>query len=114
MTDSQSSAFANTGSRSMRAGRGSVPDAKSANRQLQKIMLNLPPPGAMRWGARSKAAVVTAVRSGALTLTEARERYALSTTEYLSWETALDTLGMEGLGLQGRQLHRRGLTYCEK
>jgi hypothetical protein len=78
------------------------------------IALELPPPGAMRWGVRSKAAVVMAVRQGTLTLDEACQRYALSVAEYISWERGLDSFGLGGLGLAGRQLHRRSLTHSEK
>ncbi len=96
------------------SGKGSQFNTKIPSRVTSEVALVLPPLGATRWGARSKAAVVTAVRSGALSLDEACKRYALSTDEYLSWETALDTLGLEGLGLAGRQRRRRALTYCDK
>lgn len=80
----------------------------------KNIALELPPPGAKRWTARSKAAVVTAIRAGTLTLDDACQRYALSTAEYQSWESGFDTLGLEGLGLAGRQLRRRALVFAKK
>jgi len=91
-----------------------LPSWKRDSALCKEVGLKLPLPGALRWSARSKAAVVSAVRSGILTLEAARQHYSLSTAEYLSWEGALDALGLHGLGLAGRQVRRRGLTYCEK
>jgi hypothetical protein len=95
-------------------GVGSKLDTKSFMHQSKDAVLELPPPGAKRWNVRNKAAVVTAIRDGVLTLEEAYERYALSAAEYQSWESAFDALGLEGLGLAGRQLRRRALAYCRK
>ena len=114
MTHSQNRAFKNAVNDNTYRRKGSQLDTNPSGRTSKKAELNLPPPGTMRWGARSKAAVVTAIRSGVLTLEEACEQYALSTAEYLSWEAGFDALGLEGLGLAGRQLRRRALTYCEK
>ncbi len=57
----------------------------------------LPPPNTRRWVARRKAEVVTAVRSGLLSLKEALERYNLTEEEFESWERAIDKFGMGGL-----------------
>src|SRR5260370_14036421 len=58
----------------------------------------LPPLGSRRrWGARAKAAVVVAVRSGALSLSEAHDRYQLSIEELSQWEEAFDRDGIAGL-----------------
>lgn len=89
-------------------------NTKFDRRQTKGIPLELPPPGTMRWGVRSKAAVVIAIRDGMLTLEEACNRYALSTAEYLSWESSFDAFGLEGLGLAARQLRRRSLTHSGK
>jgi len=95
---------------------GKVHQTKQAlfDRSINTIMLELPLPGAMRWGARNKAAVVTAIRNGLLTLDEACEQYALSTAEYHAWEAGFDALGLEGLELSGRQLRRRALKFNKK
>jgi len=45
--------------------------------------VDLPPPGTKRWIARRKAAVVAAVRSGAIGLEEACRRYELSEEEFI-------------------------------
>ena len=46
---------------------------------------------------RRKAAVLQALRSGALTLEQARERYALSVEEIRAWERDLEKHGLYGL-----------------
>src|SRR5690349_10889651 len=43
---------------------------------------DLPPPNTRRWVVRRKAAVVTAVRTGRITLEEALQRYQLTEEEY--------------------------------
>ena len=93
---------------------GSKLDTKTFKHLSKDAVLELPPPGAKRWSARSKAAVVTAIRAGVLTLEEAYEQYALSIAEYQSWEAGFDTLGLEGLGLAGRQLRRRAQAFAKK
>jgi hypothetical protein len=50
-------------------------------------MIDLPP-AMTRWTRRRKAAVVMAVWSGKITLVEALRRYALSFSEFRTWETA--------------------------
>lgn len=114
MTDSQNRAIKIAVNDDTYSRKDSLPDTGGSSRAAKKVVLKLPPPGNMRWGARSKAAVITAIRGGVLTLSEACEQYALSAAEYRSWEAAYDALGLEGLGLVGRQLRRRALTYCEK
>ena len=51
---------------------------------------DLPPPNTRRWVVRRKAAVVTAVRTGRITLEEALHRYQLTEEEYRSWERAFE------------------------
>jgi hypothetical protein len=82
-------------------------DMNARPARSKQVALELPPAGAMRWGVRSKAAVVAAVRGGVLTLEQACERYALSTSEYFTWESGLDSFGLEGLALAGRRARRR-------
>jgi hypothetical protein len=58
---------------------------------------DLPPPNTRRWVVRRKAAVVTAVRSGRITLEEALQRWQLTEEEYRSWERAFEEHGLPGL-----------------
>ena len=60
-------------------------------------MADLPPPNIKRWVARRKAAVLAALRSGAITLEEACERYALSEEELRAWQREFDAHGLPGL-----------------
>jgi hypothetical protein len=57
----------------------------------------LPPSGRGKWAARNKAAVVIAIRGGALGRYEAYERYMLSEEELSRWENAFDCDGIAGL-----------------
>jgi transposase-like protein len=60
-------------------------------------MADLPPPDTNRWVARRKAAVLAALRSGAITMEEACRRYALSEEELLGWQRAFEAHGLPGL-----------------
>ena len=60
-------------------------------------MADLPPPDTHRWVARRKAAVLAALRSGAITMEEACRRYALSEEELLDWQRAFEAHGLFGL-----------------
>jgi hypothetical protein len=56
--------------------------------------------------AQRKAEVVQAVLGGVLTLDEARERYALSIEEFLTWQHGISLFGLAGLrvyGVPGRE-----------
>ena len=66
----------------------------------------LPPANTRRWVIRRKAAVVGAVRSGAISLQDACRRYQLSEEEFLSWERALATHGLAGLRVTRVQQYR--------
>jgi hypothetical protein len=71
---------------------------------------HLPPAGATQWGAHAKGAVVVALRSGILSLSEALDRYRLSVEELGQWEEAFDRDGVAGLyakSLFGRARVRR-------
>jgi hypothetical protein len=67
---------------------------------------DLPPPNTRRWVVRRKAAVVTAVRTGRITLEEALQRYQLTEEEYRSWERALEQHGLPGLRSTRLQQYR--------
>lgn len=71
-------------------------------------MTDLPPPNTKRWVARRKAAVLAALRSGALTIEEARQRYELSEEELRAWQRAFDAHGLPGLRATRLQGRRRG------
>ena len=64
---------------------------------LRLTLADLPPADPRRWVVRRKAEVVAAVRGGLLSLEEACARYALSPSEFLSWQWALDLYGLAGL-----------------
>lgn len=66
----------------------------------------LPPPNTKRWVIRRKAAVVSAVRSGMLTMEEACERYNLSHEELLSWQQLIEDHGVRGLRTTRLQQYR--------
>lgn len=66
----------------------------------------LPPTDTKRWVARRKAAVVTAVRSGAISIEEACRRYHLSEEEFLAWERRIETDGVAGLRITRLQIYR--------
>jgi len=70
------------------------------------LFAELPPTGTTRWVPRRKAQVVAAVRGGVLSLDEARERYALTVEEYLSWQRAIDKYGLAGLRATHAQEYR--------
>lgn len=65
--------------------------------QNQKMLNELPPPDTERWVVRRKAAVVAAVKNGAITLDEVCRRYNLSVEEFLSWQEMINKHGVRGL-----------------
>ena len=67
----------------------------------------LPALNTRRWTIRRKAAVLQAVRSGALTLEQARERYAISVEEIRAWERQLERHGLYGLRATRVQIYPR-------
>src|SRR5215472_1675873 len=74
--------------------------------RLAPMSNDLPPPSTKRWVVRRKAAVVTAVRSGRISLEEALQRYQLTEEEYQSWERAFDQHGLPGLRSTRLQQYR--------
>lgn len=77
-------------------------------------MVDLPPPDTQRWVVRRKAAVVAAVRSGAITIEDACQRYGLSEEEFLSWQRAFDAHGLPGLRATRLQSYRGARTGAAK
>jgi len=72
----------------------------------QMILNELPPPDTKRWVVRRKAAVVAAVKNGAITLEEVCRRYNLSVEEFLSWQEMVDKHGVRGLRVTRLQDYR--------
>jgi Protein of unknown function (DUF1153) len=70
------------------------------------VSVDLPPPGVKRWVIRRKAAVVAAVRSGAIGLEEACRRFELSEEEFHAWERGFDRHGVAGLRVTRLQVYR--------
>jgi hypothetical protein len=112
--DTQSFEFKRAGYEANFDSRHFKPNTKPDRQPTKCVAPELPPPGTMRWGVRSKAAVVIAIRDGMLTLEEACERYALSTAEYFSWESGFNAHGLEGLGMAGRRLRRLSRPHTGK
>src|SRR5438477_9080073 len=67
---------------------------------------DLPPPDTNRWVIRRKAILVSAVRTGVISLEEVCRRYELSVEEFLAWERAIDTHGVPGLRVTRLQIYR--------
>ena len=67
---------------------------------------DLPPPNTTRWVARRKAAVITAVRNGRISLEEALRRWQLTEEEYRAWERAFEQHGLSGLRSTRLQQYR--------
>ena len=68
--------------------------------------VHLPPRGTKRRVARRKAAVVTAVRSGAIGLKEACHRYELSEEELHASKQGIAACGVPGLRITRLQIYR--------
>jgi Protein of unknown function (DUF1153) len=68
---------------------------------------NLPPINTQRWSPHRKALVVNAVRNGAISSEEARNRYQLSAEELLAWQQAMETHGIGGLFVSRLQAYPR-------
>jgi hypothetical protein len=66
----------------------------------------LPPANTRRWVIRRKAEVVAAVRSGAISLEDACDRYKLSMEEFLTWQHLIDSHGLAGLRVTHLQDYR--------
>ena len=67
----------------------------------------LPAPNTRRWVVRRKAAVVIAVKTGAITIEQACQVYQLTEEEFLSWKHAFETHGFPGLRTTRIQQYRR-------
>lgn len=87
------------------------PEASAAlglsRRQEIPDSVGLPPLGTSRWVIRRKAAVVSGVHSGLISLEEACRRYNLSVEEFLSWQRQIERHGLLGLRTTRLQDYRR-------
>lgn len=72
----------------------------------QDSLRHLPSSDERHWLPRHKAAVVAAVRCGALTLEEVSKRYMLTKEEFDSWKEAIDRNGITGLRAGPRERRR--------
>ena len=94
-----------------KAGEINAPVAKAGpdeavNASHQPGAVDLPPASTKRWVIRRKAAVVSAVRTGMISLEEACARYHLSVEEFLSWQRMIDRHGVRGLRTTRLQEYR--------
>jgi len=79
------------------AHNGEAKPAEPSVSTVASALAALPPTSTKRWVIRRKAAVVSAVRSGLLTLEDACQRYTLSVEEFLSWQRLIERHGVRGL-----------------
>jgi Protein of unknown function (DUF1153) len=63
----------------------------------------LPPHDTARWVAKTKAAIVIAIRHKAISRELACERYRLSSEELAAWEAAFEQKGLSGLRVTCRR-----------
>jgi Protein of unknown function (DUF1153) len=73
---------------------------------LNLTLAMLPPADTVRWVARRKAQLVSAVKGGLLSLEDACERYSLTVEEFLIWQRQVDRFGMQGLRVTRLQSYR--------
>jgi len=59
-----------------------------------------------RWVTRRKAALITAIRNGEITLEEACQQYQLSPEEFAGWLAAFEKHGAPGLRATRLQIYR--------
>lgn len=101
--------MSNSLAQSRRHARDSNADDSGGGQTLPRnnpISVDLPPPGVKRWVISRKAAVVAAVRSGAIGLEEACRRFELSEEEFHAWERGFDRHGVPGLRITRLQIYR--------
>jgi Protein of unknown function (DUF1153) len=74
--------------------------------KMALLGLDLPPTDTVRWSPQRKASVVSGVRTGAISLDEACQRYQLSADEFLSWQRAVEGHGVGALRVTRLQYYR--------
>ena len=75
---------------------------------LHGVPSTLPPSAAIRWSAWRKVEGITAIRVGAITFSEACDRYWLSLEELTAWEAAFDGDGLAALQMKYRSTPQMG------
>jgi hypothetical protein len=58
---------------------------------------SLPTSNTGRWVTRRKAQLISAIKSGILTVEEASQRYRLTLDELAQWQASFDQFGVRGL-----------------
>jgi hypothetical protein len=71
---------------------------------LHGVQTTVPPSAAIRWSAWRKVELITAIRVGVITFSEACERYCLSLKELSAWEAAFDKDGLAALQMKYRSM----------
>lgn len=66
----------------------------------------LPPDDTVRWVPSRKAAVLSAIRAGEISLEDACRRWRLSIEEIHLWQRAVDKVGTPGLRVTRVQIYR--------
>ncbi len=66
-------------------------------RRNQMMLKELPPPDTKRWVISRKAAVVAAVKNGAITRDDVCWFYDISVEEFLTWQEMIEKHGIRGL-----------------
>ena len=89
------------------ANSNEIPAAGPTGTAEQAKSGKVPPPRPTRWIPQRKAEIVAAIRGGHMSFEEARERYALSMEEYLSWQIGIELSGLAGLRVNRVQQNRR-------
>ena len=79
---------------------------KRASLSSSDAQAELPPPNTRRWTFRQKGALLEAIRRGAITAEEARERYGLSVEELDAWQRDFERHGLYGLRATRVQVYR--------
>ena len=85
-------------------GDPSVAPGESVNQT--PTLSDLPAPNIKRWHFQRKAIVVTAVRTGLISVAEACARYRITIEEFISWKRLLDQHGSRGLRATCLQKYR--------
>ena len=81
-------------------------------RQVNTMLVDLPPPETKRWVPRRKAVIVNAVRCGAISLEEVCRCYQLSVEEFVTWQRAIETNGVPGLRVTRSQIYRQARRHA--
>jgi len=76
--------------------------------QVPVGLVNLPPLKPIRWVMGRKAEVVSAVRTGAVSLDDVCKCYEISMDEFLAWKSKMERFGPKGLRIKDLQ-HSRAI-----